>query len=169
MKPIFLISLAGCLALCSCSKIIHPHEEVMSSYHTKQDVVKQFGQPDEKRELNELIEWLYNCDSASTFVLSKTKVRMHGTYNSVYGGTDDKSRTVTQFTPYIKYVKFNFDSKGNVIAWDTREVDFAEKKIKVGATVALVGGITYVVLSIVGYFAWRDFFDQLGKSAPATQ
>ncbi|MDN3549805.1 hypothetical protein [Mucilaginibacter aquaedulcis] len=165
MKLIIFLSLAGFLALCSCSKIIHPHEEVMSSFKTKEDVKKQFGIPDEKRELNEVTEWLYNCDTISAFTASKTKVRMHGTYNTVYGSLDRPSTNVTEFTHYISYVKFDFDKQGKVIGWDSREVNFAEKRIRPGATAAVVIGSVVGVLYIAEYLWLNNLLSSLGKSS----
>ncbi|MDN3549806.1 hypothetical protein [Mucilaginibacter aquaedulcis] len=161
MKTIIFLSLAGCLALCSCSKIIHPHEEVMSSFKTKDDVKKQFGTPDEKRELNEVTEWLYNCDTISAFAASKTKVRMHGTLNNVYGTFEHPSTDVNEFTHYIHYVKFDFDKKGKVIDWDSKEVNFAQKRISIVKTAALVMGVGIVI----SLYAWHEAFAQLGKPA----
>lgn len=156
MKKIIFLILVGCLALCSCSKIIHPHEEVMSSFKTKDEVRKQFGTPDEIRELTGLTEWLYNCDNISVFTASKTKVRMHGTFNHVHGTFEHPSIIVTEFTHYISYVKFDFDKQGKVVSWDSREVNFEEKKRRVGATIAIVVGAIFVVATAIIIIAYGN-------------
>jgi hypothetical protein len=167
MKTIIFLSLAGCISLCSCSKIIHSHEEVMSSFQTKGEVTRQFGTPDEKRELHEVTEWLYNCDTISAFTASKTKVRMHGIYNTVYGSLDHPSAIVTEFTHYICYVKFDFDKQGKVISWDSREVNFEEKKVRVGATIACVVGGILVVGFICSIIWLHDLTRQLTYVPPS--
>lgn len=142
MKPLLIAiaGLGGLLCLCSCSKLIHSHEQVMVSYHTKDDVMKQFGLPDEKREANHVTEWLYNCDTSSALLHSKTKVAINGTYNTVYGSLNHNTVSMDKFTPYNKYIKFTFDEQGKVLNWDSHNVNFAERKKKPGATIALVVG-----------------------------
>ena len=150
MKKILsgLIALAGLLSLNSCSKVINTHEQVMVSYRTKTDVTRQFGQPDEKMEANGITEWLYNCEAKSALKVSKTKVAINGQFNSVYLTPNHNSSTVTQFTPFDKHVKFTFDEKGSVLTWDSYGVNFAEKKTKVGATIAVVAGATAAAVAI---------------------
>lgn len=160
MKPLLIAiaGLGGLLCLCSCSKLIHSHEQVMVSYHTKDAVMKQFGQPDEKREVNHVTEWLYNCDTSSAIYRSKTKVAINGTYNTVYGSLDHNTVNVTQFTPYKKYVKFTFDEQGKVLNWDSNGINFAERKKKPGATIALVvGSVAAATLFVVSLIALDDF------------
>jgi hypothetical protein len=150
---IVLASVGGLISLCSCSKQIHSHQQVMVSYHTKDDVLKQFGVPDEKREANHLTEWLYNCDTASALHHSKTKVVINGTYNTVYGSLNHNTVTTDKFTPYNQYVKFTFDEQGKVVNWDSDNVNFEERKKKRGATIALVAGsaaaATLLILSLI--------------------
>jgi hypothetical protein len=142
----------------SCSKQIYSHEQVMQSYHTKEDVVRQFEQPDEKRALNDTLQWLYNCDSSSNLVLTKTKVKIYGTYNSA-AGFHSVPRNVNRFSPYKKYVKFTFGKEGNVLSWNSSGVNFAERKSKTLATVAIVVGSAIVVALVVGPLLLDDLFD----------
>ncbi|HTE01204.1 MAG TPA: hypothetical protein VK668_18085 [Mucilaginibacter sp.] len=141
------VILIGLLSLCSCTKIVYTHKQVMQSYRTKEAVVKQFGLPDEKREANSVTEWLYNCDSASTFAYSKKQVRINGTYNPVSDSSNTNSVTVKQFTPYSKYVKFAFDQQGNVLDYDSKGVNFTEKKKNTVGTVLLLAGSMAVVVA----------------------
>ncbi|HTE01205.1 MAG TPA: hypothetical protein VK668_18090 [Mucilaginibacter sp.] len=138
-----LISL---LSLCSCTKVIYSHRQVMQSFRTKEAVIKQFGLPDEKRETNGVTEWLYNCDSTSTFA-SNTKVRINGTYNPIIDSINTKSVTVKQFTLRSQYVKFAFDKQGNVLDYDSKGVNFAEKeKNTVGTILLVTGSIAFVIV-----------------------
>jgi hypothetical protein len=136
----------------------------MSSFQTKAEVRKQFGIPDEKRELNEVTEWLYNCDTISAFAASKTKVRRLGTLNNVYGTFEHPSTDVNEFTHYISYVKFDFDKQGKVINWDTRVVNFAEKRFRPGATVALVLGVVVIIGAIAWHVEFSNWVDQATKT-----
>lgn len=159
MKPLLIAiaGLGGLLCLCSCSKLIHSHEQVMVSYHTKDDVMKQFGVPDEKREANHLTEWLYNCDTSSALHHSKTKVVINGTYNTVYGSLNHNTLSTDKFTLYNQYVKFTFDEQGKVVNWDSDNVNFAERKKKTGATIALVAGsVAAATLFIFSLVAVND-------------
>lgn len=155
---IVLASINGLMSLCSCSKQIHSHKQVMVSYHTKDDVMKQFGVPDEKREANHLTEWLYNCDTSSNLYHSQTKVGIDGTYNTVYGSLNHNTVTTDKFTPFNKYVKFTFDEQGKVVNWDSDHVNFEERKKKPGATIALVVGcVAAATLFVVSLVAVNDF------------
>lgn len=160
---IVLASVSGLISLCSCSKQIHSHQQVMVSYHTKDEVLKQFGPPDEKREAHHLTEWLYNCDATSALYHSKTKVVMNGTYNTVYGSLNHNTVTTDKFTPFNKYVKFTFDEEGKVVNWDSNHVNFAERKSQPAATVALVVGCIAATTVFVLSFVTLDDFSNWGN------
>jgi hypothetical protein len=144
-----LAMLGALLSLYSCSKTIYTHEQVMQSYHTKAAVEKQFGLPDEIRETNGTTEWLYNCDSVSTFGSSKTQVAINGKYSGIADSLNTKSLKVAQFTNYFKYVKFTFDPQGIVLKEDSQGVNFAKKKKNTVGTVLLVAGLTGAIVFLV--------------------
>lgn len=139
MKTIIAIfaAFAGWAFLSSCSKQIYSHEEVMRSYHTKDDVKRQFGQPDEIMLVNDTTRWLYNCGDASVFNDTKTRVKVNGVFNTG-SGYNTNSVSVKQFSRYDKYVKFTFNNDGKVLNWDSLGLNFAERKTKSGATIGLV-------------------------------
>jgi hypothetical protein len=151
MKNITIIfaAFAGWAFLSSCSKQIYSHKEVMFSYHTKDDVIRQFGQPDEIMVVNDTTQWLYNCSDPSVFNDTKTKVKINGVYNAG-SGFNTVPVMVKQFSQYDKYVKFIFDKDGKVLNWDSSGVNFAQRKTKVLATVAIVAGVVVGVVVIVG-------------------
>ena len=133
------------LSISGCSKIVYTHEQVMLSYHTKNDVIKQFGYPDQRREVLGTTEWVYNCDSASTLFNSKTKIGVNGSYN----GNRDSLKTVdvNEFTSYAKYVRFAFDERGNVLKYDSRGVSFVKRKANpTGIVLIVLGSVTATVL-----------------------
>lgn len=148
--------LIGLLSLCSCTKVLYSHRQVMQSYRTKEAVIKQFGLPDEKRETNGVTEWLYNCDSTSTFA-SNTKVRINGTYNPIIDSINTRSVTVKQFTPRNQYVKFAFDKQGKVLDYDSKGVNFAEREKNTIGTVLLVVGSVAIVVVVAGIISFNNW------------
>jgi len=155
IKVLFL--LAG-LSLCSCMKIVHTHQQVMQSFKNKESVLRQFGSPDEKREINGTTEWLYNCDSTSNFAASNTLVQRNGGYNSVSDSSNNHTATVTQFTQFTKYIKFTFDPQGDVLRYNSHGVNFAEKKKNPVGTVLLVVGLAASVATLVAAVSFHDAF-----------
>lgn len=151
MKNITIIIAAfiGLAFLSSCSKQIYSHQQVMLSYHTKDDVLRQFGEPDEIIAVNDTTKWLYNCSDPSVFNDTQTKVKINGVYNAA-SGFHTMPVSVKQFSEYSKYVIFIFDKDGKVLNWDSSGVNFAQRKTKVLATVAVVAGVVIGVVVIVG-------------------
>jgi len=147
--------LMASLSISGCSKIVYTHEQVMLSYHTKNDVIKQFGYPDQRREVRGTTEWGYNCDSASTLFNSKTKIAV----NSSYNGVPDSLKTVNvnEFTNYAKYVRFTFDERGNVLKYDSGGVSFVKRKANPAATVLVVlGSVAATVLLLTALINLND-------------
>ncbi len=151
MKTIATIfaAFAGLVFLSSCSKQIYSHKEVMQSYHTKNDVIRQFGQPDEIMIVNDTTRWLYNCGEPSVFNDTKTKVKVNGVFNAG-SGFNTIPVTVKQFSRYNKYVQFAFNHDGKVLNWDSSGLNFAERKAKPLATIAIVVGAVAVVIATIG-------------------
>jgi hypothetical protein len=158
MKNIVIIfaAFAGWVLLSSCSKQIYSHEEVMSSYHTKNDVIKQFGQPDEIMVVNDTTQWLYNCSDPSVFNDTKTKVKINGVYNAG-SGFNTVPVSVKQFSQHNRYVKFTFNTNGNILNWNSSGVNFAERKAKPLATIGIVVGAIVVVISTIGLIALANW------------
>ncbi|WDZ99659.1 hypothetical protein [Mucilaginibacter sp. SJ] len=157
MKTITKIfaAFAGLIFLSSCSKLIYSHEEVMQSYHTKNDVIRQFGQPDEIMIVNDTTRWLYNCGEPSVFNDTKTKVKVNGVFNAG-SGFNTIPVNVKQFSRYNKYVQFAFNHDGKVLNWDSSGLNFAERKAKPLATIGVVATVvTAIAIVIVGSDPWN--------------
>jgi hypothetical protein len=153
MKKILagLVIVGQLLSQFSCTKTIYSHQQVMQSYKTKNNVMRQFGPPDEKIKGKDFAEeWLYDADKASAFGKSKTKVKVNGTY---YAHIDTlHTKTVNEFTAYLTYIKFAFDDEGNTIKYETSPgINFAEKKSNpVGTALIVVGAVgAMVAISVV--------------------
>jgi len=147
---IFLVPVVALLAVSGCSKMLYSHEQVMLSFHTKNDVVRQFGLPDQKREANGVTEWLYNCDTASAFGRSKTRVAVNGSYNPAAVVSNHNPASVIEFTAYARYVKFTFDAEGTVLKWNANGVNFEQRKKNTVGTIFLVVGAVALALLLVG-------------------
>ena len=146
----------------SCSKIVYTNDQVMQSYHTKNDVVKQFGYPDQKKEAKGVSEWVYNCDTTSNFFYSETKVAINGSYNGILDSL--KTVNVNEFASYAKYIRFTFDDGGRVLKYDSHGVDFAKRKPNGGGTaLVIIGSATafYIIISILAKHALADAFQSL--------
>jgi|SRR5476649_2332739 hypothetical protein len=104
------------LSTFSCTKIIYNANDHMARYKTKQDIVKDFGLPAEKRSGEGIEEWLYTYGTVTT--------RTH-LGNSTDNNASATSINVTQFNQYDSYVKFTLDGNGNVLKWESRGVDLA--------------------------------------------
>lgn len=154
--------LIALLSITSCSKIVYTHEQVMLSYHTKADVVKQFGYPDQKKEAKGITEWVYNCDTTSMFFYSQTKVAVNGRYNGILDSL--KTANVNEFTSYSKYIRFVFDETGRVLRYDSHGVDFAERKPNGGGTAMVIIGSAaafYIIVGILAKQALADAFKNI--------
>src|ERR1700744_1030286 len=104
-----------CLLLfCSCTKHVYTHQQVMQGFRTKDDVLKQFGNPDQVKEGVEIEEWTYNRDKISG--PNKT------TKPDTIVAADAISDTLKASQPvvYNRYIRFIFDRDGNVAGYKTQ-------------------------------------------------
>jgi len=120
--PVFL----WLLSLCSCTKVLYTHEQVLDSYKTKQDVQRKFGAPAERKINQNGEEWLYTYDAEQ----------------QTQGLT---TNTVTELGRYKNYVLFSFDNQGNITSRHAEGVDLSEKKVSALKTIALVAGLAVVL------------------------
>jgi hypothetical protein len=132
-KLAFLSMLAASLFMGSCSKEIYSHDEVMQTYRTKEDVIKQFGQPDEILASVDTVQWLYNCSPTSNFAATGTKVKIGGTYRS--------------------------SNQGRVLDWKSSGKNFAQRKGKTLVNVAIIVGSVAIAIVIISALAFDDMFD----------
>lgn len=129
------------LFLCSCSQKVYTHKQVMQSFHTKEDVTKRFGNPDIKRTIDSTEEWVYNHN----FLPKPSNTIV----NTPPAGVDttQKSRKIQQNT----YVRFLFDSAGNVVGYKSNGVDLGYvKKVSAGSNILRGVGIAAIVVILVG-------------------
>jgi hypothetical protein len=133
------------LFFCSCTKKIYTHQQVMQSFHTKDDVLKQFGKPDEVKEGIDIEEWIYNRDKVS----GPNKPAKQDTIIATNAISD--TLKTTQAIKYNKYIRFIFDGAGNVAGYKTQGVDMSTtKKDNFGMGLLKVLGITALIIIVVG-------------------
>jgi hypothetical protein len=137
MKTLITTVVLLCTAsLFSCTKTLYTHQEVMERYHTKSDVIKQFGNPAEKLTGETSEQWLYAFEK----------------FPGQYGYIPVKNagaKIVESFSRYDRFIIFEFDKQGDVIRSYANSVDFTKKKFAAGRTLALIGGIAGTAALIV--------------------
>ena len=144
----FILVLLFC---CSCTKKVYTHQQVMQGFHTKDDVLKQFGSPDQVKQGADIQEWTYNRENAA----EPHKALKPDTVVA----TDRASDTLKAYQPdrYSKYIRFLFDLRGNVVGYKTQGVDMSTTKTEdFGITLLKVLGITALVVIIVGLDVYNN-------------
>jgi hypothetical protein len=125
------------LSLFSCTKVLYTHEQVISLYKTKQDVIKNFGVATEKKMNDSTEQWLYRYEKAGP--------------HSVKEFPNTITTNVTEFNRYNRYIIFTMDKQGNIIRCDYEGVDLAVRGKNPAGTIALIAG--GLALITVGYIA----------------
>ena|ERR1700754_932813 len=152
-KPLLLIILlAGIISLAGCSKQVYTHQQVMQGFHTKADVLKQFGMPDQKKTSEGIEEWTYNKDTPANKTMQPVveTVQKSDTTKS-YVPTARDSLKLLKYTQNKNYIRFLFDSAGNVSGYKSNGVNLAyTKKDNFGTGFLKVLGITAAIVVIVG-------------------
>lgn len=134
-----------CLSLCGCAKKVYTHQQVMQSFHTKGDVLKRFGKPDQIKEDTLLDEWTYNRDGVDRPVKAGT-----GDTISAAVTTSDTLKT-NKIVKYNKYIRFIFDKDGNIAGYKSKGVDLTQVTTdSFGLTVLKVLGITALLVIVIG-------------------
>jgi len=127
----FMTGLLSLFFLNSCTKTIYSHQDVIEKQRTKDDVIRQFGVPTEKYEENGFTQYVYNYGSTSigsSYGRSNTNASVTAGNNSLYGSANTTAFAFGRVSTYSNYAKFVFDSNDRLIRWETKGVDFAEKK-----------------------------------------
>ena len=127
--------LLSLLSLLSCTKVVYTNEQVISLYKTKNDVLKRFNVPTEKKTNDSTEEWLYRYDRNNSFA-----------DHSLVEYPNLSTVNVKEFSRYKRYIIFMMDKRGDVIRCDYNGVDLTVRKKNTAGTFALV----FVGLVLVG-------------------
>jgi hypothetical protein len=137
--PGFFILLFA-LSLCSCSKKLYTHLQVMQSFHNKDEVLKRFGNPDIKRMADSTEIWIYNHDVSGKPPQSVAKTPLAN-------DTIKTSKIATQNA----YINFTFDHNGNITGYKSNGINLSyEKKISAGKNILNALGIAAILAVVVG-------------------
>ncbi len=119
----------------SSEAVIISHNEFMNKFITTDDVLKEFGVPDSKKELNGFEEWLYKKDKVIIRNRSKNGRNQNftmgggamykdkyplGGFNTNTSNTEDETETIREEKSYIKFIIKN----DKIVNWDTQGMDF---------------------------------------------
>ncbi|MDB5133848.1 MAG: hypothetical protein JWP37_451 [Mucilaginibacter sp.] len=138
--------LIGCLVcLSSCTKVLYTHQQVLQNCHTKDDVVKKFGSPDEKNMGDGIEEWVYNRDAPADIV----KPIKPDIINASYKSSD--SLHLKKPIEHDKYIRFIFDTQGNVVGYKSNGIGLTQKgKDGIGISILKILGATVLIAVVVG-------------------
>ncbi|WP_426667302.1 hypothetical protein ACPPVU_14855 [Mucilaginibacter sp. McL0603] len=153
MKPPLpvLFILACLVCFCGCSRTIHT-QQVLQSPHTKDDVLKQFGPPDERKQGDGIEEWVY-----TRYPVSASKKQ--DAINSQRENSSADSLKINPTGPNNKYFKFIIDTNNNVVGYKNNGVDLT-KKVKQNpavATLKFLGQLVIVTIIIGLYLGVEDY------------
>jgi len=135
------------ISLFSCSKKLYTHQQVMQSFHSKNDVLKRFGNPDIKRMVDSTEVWIYNRDVGAKSVDSTAKLSKINT-------------DTTKSLPVVKqgkYINFMFDRAGNMVGYKSNGVDLSYvKKVSAGTNILKALGTAAIIAVIVGLEVYNN-------------
>jgi hypothetical protein len=144
--------LVGLLAFSSCTHTLYTEQQVLQNCHKRQDVLEQFGPPDEINPGIGIEQWVYNMDKKPvkkpkkrdlTQILPDTLVK-----DSLQFVKQDK---------YASYAKFMFDVQGNVVGYKTEGADLSKnKKDSFGKSFVNITGAVLIVSALVALGLYKD-------------
>lgn len=141
------------VVLCSCSKRLYTHQQVMQSFHTKDDVFKRFGNPDIKRMADSTEIWIYNHDVSGKHPQPIAKTPSANDTTKV---STDSIQTVTAQSQNV-YINFMFDRTGNIVGYKSNGVDLSYvKKVSAGTNILNALGVVALIAIVVGIDAYTN-------------
>jgi hypothetical protein len=134
--------LMSTVTLCSCTHTLYTHQQVLQKCRTKDDVLKQFGQPDEVNPGPGFDQWTYNMEKQQSPKKSQKDEATIAVPDSL---VRDSLQRVNP-DKFTKYVKFIFDKQGNVTGYKAEGIDLTHKeKDSFGKSfVTITGGIVII-------------------------
>jgi len=154
----FLFSfLLSSLLFCGCTHTLYTHQQVLQKTRTKDDVLKEFGQPDEINKGTGIEQWTYNMDKAS-----EKRVQKKSMPNTLPDTLVRDSVQHIKQEKFTKYVKFMFDGDGKVIGYKAEGVDLTEnKKDSFGKSLVTITGGILLISGLVALELYNNgAFDQ---------
>lgn len=142
--------------LCGCSHTVYSHQKVMQSLHTKNDVLSRFGAPTKKTSIGDLEQWTYYMDTLSV----TDKPTDPDTLQNAADTTELPNSGL--YIDRHKYVKFLFDTAGNVAGYKSNGVDLKTvKKDNFGKSTVKGLEVAGILILLIGYEVAKAYYDDL--------
>ena len=154
---LWLFFACSLLSLCGCATKRYSHQQVMQSYHTKDDVLKRFGKPDRRRIVDSTEVWFYYHYSGPNNFRQGSTAAVNSQPDTTKAANSLDTLKAKQLIPVNTSISFIFDQQGNVQGYKSQGVDLAySKKESFGMTALKVVGIAALVVLIVGLDAYGN-------------
>lgn len=141
------------VTLCSCTHTLYTHQQVLQKCRTKDDVLKQFGQPDEINPGPGFDQWTYNMEKVRPARKSQKNEAPVIAPDSLVRDSLQKVNP----EKFTRYVKFIFDGQGNVTGYKAEGVDLTKKeKDSFGKSLFNITGGIIVVSALVAFELYKD-------------
>jgi len=139
---------------CSCTKVIHTRQ-VLQGFHTKDDILKRFGTPDEKKQGVGVEEWVYHMDSGPAVAQSNITDPVQS--YPLKPNTDSLSKA----SPHNKSVRFMIDTNNNVVGYKNDGVDLTRKVKQNPVLVSLnfMGQVLIGAIALGLYFGVENYIN----------
>jgi hypothetical protein len=145
---VVLVSISG------CTTRVYTHQQVLQSFHTKADVIKRFGVPSEKLEIDSTESWTYSFDTLST----TAKVIHADSIKSPSIDHHTDSLRAVLFPHHTKYIRFLFDKAGDVTGYKSNGVNLAmTKRDSFGTGLLKTLALTAVLAAVIGVEIANNF------------
>lgn len=138
---VYLLAIACALPFTNCTKVVYSHSSYLSQFRTKDQVIGRFGLPNNKQEAEGVTEWYYDFGRVSTGIgmaQTNSNATVNGYGNSVSGYGSRNTLGITQYSTTDRYLKFIFNSDGQVTSWNSQGVDFTKRKSKTALNIILI-------------------------------
>jgi|GEM_PF-917061 len=119
-----LLLLAGMLTFFGCTQTLYTHQQVLQKCQNKNDVLQQFGQPDEVNPGPGFDQWTYNMANRTEWKNPKKEPVALAVTDSLV----KDSVQVANPVKYDKYVKFMFDKDGKIMGYKAEGIDLTHKE-----------------------------------------
>lgn len=122
MRRLLLLFFVLCTLILhgSCTKVIHTRQ-VLQSFHTEDDILKQLGPPDEKNQGLGVEEWVYYMGSKPALAQSNKTDTVQNYSNHQNPGT------LNRITAHTRFIRFMIDTNKNVVGYKNNGVDLTRK------------------------------------------
>lgn len=146
------VALLGLLTFSSCTHTLYTQQQVLQNCHKKQDVLDQFGPPDEINPGIGVEQWTYNMGKKSVKKSKRTDV-----IKTLPDTLVKDSLQYVKRDKYASYAKFMFDAQGNMVGYKTDGVDLSKnKKDSFGKSFVNITGAVLVISALVALELYKD-------------